>query len=107
MHELDGHDEGYDKGVLTSGVGAKSRQPPRKLSLSSEALPDVGSRQQLVLHQKSYLDPAGKRVSSKINSFYIHPDGSFRLSWDLASMLLILMLMVLVPMEMSFYFEEG
>lgn len=42
----------------------------------------------------------------KYSKCYIHPEHCFRITWDALSMVLILMLIVTVPLELSFRFEK-
>lgn len=54
--------------------------------------------------------PAGFSVPTEMtssdNALYIHPERTFRMGWDIASLIMIIFIGIVVPVELSFYFED-
>lgn len=67
---------------------------------------DVGSRRgsfQLQAESDRFKD--GEEITTSNNKCYLHPESPFRLGWDFCSMLLILLLTILIPLEVCFFFD--
>ena len=47
-----------------------------------------------------------KIISEKTHSFVLHPHSSFRFYWDLVSILILMINVVTIPLELSFYLAE-
>jgi len=76
-------------------------------TLSKTWLADIGSRRDsfelsLPLGQRQ----EGEEVVTSANKCYLHPESPFRLGWDFCSMLLILGLSVLIPLEVCFFWDS-
>lgn len=72
----------------------------------SETNADVGSRRrsfQLLRDDPTHF--SSTEVTTSNNKCYIHPEKPFRLGWDFSSMVLILILCVLIPLEVCFFWE--
>jgi len=48
-----------------------------------------------------------KEVVTSTNKCYLHPERPFRLCWDATSLCLILIVSVLVPLELAFYWDSN
>lgn len=70
---------------------------------------DVGSRRRSFhLHNKAVMKAAtgdATEVTTSENKCYVHPEKPFRLGWDFCSMMLILALSVVIPLEVCFFWE--
>jgi hypothetical protein len=71
---------------------------------------DVGSRRKSFFTQPPQKDKMDQNTPRYLEGtrawLYIHPDHTSRLVWDLSSMVLILLLIIVTPFELCFLFEE-
>jgi len=69
---------------------------------------DVGSRRRsFQLLPENSCGELNSETPTSRNMCYIHPEKPFRLGWDFSSMLLILCLSVLIPLEVCFFWESS
>lgn len=84
-------------------------QAPRALMLS-DTKPTVRTSSRVVKLKKEVPGAAPSEgpaveVLSNSNTWFIHPEKPFRMGWDLCSLVLILVVAFLVPVELSFFWE--
>jgi len=72
----------------------------------NEASAEVGSRRRSFMLRRGSTTCTDIEMPTSSNRCYIHPEKSFRLGWDFCSMMLILCLSVLIPLEVCFFWES-
>jgi len=105
MSNMSSDDTPHD--TAAQGLWSTEVQVGEKVGLESECM-NVSRRKSLVeLSRSQNLDSHKKgTVVSSSNTWYIDPEKPFRLGWDATSLLLILSLMVLIPVEMAFFYDS-
>jgi len=98
--------------LSTTFIQTDDEDNPDRQQVGQSKLANRKSRRAAIVSDNTANDSAEikrnveKIISEKTHSFVLHPHSSFRFYWDLVSIVILMINIVTIPLELSFYLEN-